>query len=252
MTVALVTGGSRGIGAAIVRRLHADGSAIFFTYAREAEAARALTLELGEERVACSACDIAVAGSLPALVETCVTRFGSLDVLVNNAGIYAENPFDGDSYERWCANWEQTTAVNLFGPANLAWLAMRRMRTNAPDAYGTRGRIINVTSRSAHRGELTFPDYAAGKAALRNLGKSIARSCARDGIVAFDVAPGYIQTDMAAAAIDADGGDIRAEIPGGRIGTAMEVARIVAFLASGDADYASGTTIDVNGASYVR
>ncbi len=252
MNVALVTGGSRGIGAGIVEALHAAGDAVYFTYERGAEAAGNLQRRLGDERAVCASCDVADGAALPVLVEACVARFGRLDVLVNNAGIYAENAFDADSYEAWRKNWQRTFAVNLFGAADLAFLAMRVMRRNAPDSHGTRGRIINVTSRSAHRGELTFADYAASKAALRNLGKSIARSCARDGIVAFDVAPGYIQTDMAADAIAADGAHIRGEIPGGRIGTTQEVARVVAFLASGDADYATGTTIDVNGASYVR
>ena len=247
-----MTGGSRGIGSAIVRALHEQGAAVHFTYANEAERARALASELGSERIAYNSCDISDVAALPSLVEGCLARFGRLDVLVNNAGIYAENPFDGDSFEQWSENWRRTFAVNVFGAADLAWLAMRAMRANAPDARGTRGRILNVSSRSAHRGELTFADYAASKAALRNLVKSIARSCARDGIVAFDVAPGYIEPDMAAEAIAAEGERIRGEIPGGRIGTPEEVARIVAFLASGDADYATGTTIDVNGASYVR
>jgi 3-oxoacyl-[acyl-carrier protein] reductase len=252
MKVALVTGGSRGIGAAIVEALHAAGDAVYFTYAREADAARRVQRRLGAERAVCAPCDVADGKMLPALVDACLTRFGRLDVLINNAGIYAENAFDADSYEAWRTNWQRTFAVNLFGAADLAFLAMRAMRENPPDRRGTRGRIVNVTSRSAHRGELSFADYAASKAALRNLVKSIARSCARDGIVAFDVAPGYIATDMAAEAIAAEGDHIRGEIPGGRIGTPEEVAGIVTFLASGDADYATGTTIDVNGASYVR
>jgi len=252
MKVALVTGGSRGIGAAIVEALHAAGDAVYFTYERGAKAAGNLQRRLGDERSVCAACDVADGETLPALVEACVARFGRVDVLVNNAGIYAENPFDAGSYDAWRKNWQRTFAVNLFGAADLTFLAMRVMRENAPDLHGTRGRVINVTSRSAHRGELSFADYAASKAALRNLGKSIARACARDGIVAFDVAPGYIETDMAADAIAAEGEHIRAEIPGGRIGTSAEVARIIAFLASGDADCATGTTIDVNGASYVR
>ncbi len=247
----LVTGGSRGIGAAIVRALHATGAQLTFTYVRDERSARALANDLGD-RVTFERCDVGDAASLPGLVERCVARYGRIDALVNNAAIFAENAFDGDDYDAWRAGWENTFAVNVFGAANLAYLAMRAMRSNPPDARGTRGRIVNVASRAAHRGETTFADYGASKAALVNFGKSIARGCASDGIVAFSIAPGFIETDMARAALDADGETIRAEIPSGRVGSPEDVAAIVAFLASGAADYATGTTVDVNGASYVR
>jgi 3-oxoacyl-[acyl-carrier protein] reductase len=250
--VAFVSGGSRGIGAETVRSLHRAGAAVFFTYRDSLEAAEALAAGLGTDRVAFERSDAAEAAALPAVVADCVARFGRLDVLVNNAAICAENPFDGSDYDRWRAGWASTFAVNVFGVADLTWLALRAMRAHEPDARGIRGRIITITSRAAHRGELTIPDYGASKAAAGNLTKSIARSCARDGIVAFSVAPGFIVTDMAAEAIESDGATIRAEIPGGRIGTPEDVASVVTFLASGGADYATGTTIDVNGASYVR
>ena len=251
-SVALVSGGSRGIGAAIVRGLHAAGASVYFTYVRAHETADALAAELGEERVACERCDAADAAALPALVERCVARFGGLDVLVNNAAVFAENPFDGNDLAAWRAGWQRTFAVNVFGAADLAYLAMHAMRARRPGAHGVRGRIVNIASRAAHRGETTFADYGASKAALVNLTKSIARGCARDGIVAFAVAPGFIATDMAAEALAAHGPAIRSEVPSGRIASPEEVANVAVFLASGLADYASGTTIDVNGASYVR
>jgi len=248
----LLTGGSRGIGAATVRAFHGAGARVTFTYVRDEAAARALVAELGAERVACERIDVGDADALPGLVERCVARYGRLDTLVNNAAVFADNPFDRDDYAAWRANWERTFAVNVSGAANLSFLAMRAMRRNEPDARGTRGRIINIASRAAHRGELTFADYGASKAALVNLGKSIARGCAADGIVAFSVAPGYIATEMASDAIAIYGDAIRAEIPSGRIGTPDDVAPTVVFLASGGADYATGQTIDLNGASYVR
>ncbi len=251
-SVVLVTGGSRGIGAATVRALHAAGASVFFTYRAASEAAQALVAELGDERVACAACDLAQAESLPAVIDGCIARFGRIDTLVNNAAISADNPFDGDDFAAWRAGWAATFEVNVFAAADLAWLALRRMRTNEPGAFGVRGRIVNVASRAAHRGELTFADYGASKAALVNFSKSLARGCARDGIVAFSVAPGFIETEMAAPSLATEGERIRADIPSGRVGTPEEVASIVVFLASGGADYASGTTIDVNGASYVR
>ncbi len=254
----LVTGGSRGIGAAIVRALHAAGHSVLFTYVERREQAEALASELGSgagagaERIGFVRCDLADHAALPRLVEQCTERFGGLDVLVNNAAIYEENPFEGNDYARWRAGWERTFAVNLFGAADLAWLAMRVMRTQLPGERGVRGRIINIASRAAHRGELSYADYGASKAALVNLTKSIARACARDGIVAYAVAPGFIATEMAEEELRRHDGAIEAEIPSGRVGTPEEVASIVAFLASGLADYATGTTIDVNGASYVR
>jgi 3-oxoacyl-[acyl-carrier protein] reductase len=251
-TTALVTGGSRGIGAAIVRSLHDAGANVYFTYVTAAAHAEALGAELGAERLASEPCDNADPAALERLVANALERFGRIDTLVNNAAVYAENPFTGDDYAAWREGWARTFAINVFGAADLTYLVLRAMRASEPNAAGVRGRIVNLTSRAAHRGELTFPDYGASKAALGNLTRSLARACAPDGIVAFAVAPGFILTEMAAAAIARDGDAIRAEIPGGRIGTPAEVAQIVAFLASGGADYASGTTIDVNGASYVR
>lgn len=252
--VVLVTGGSRGIGAAIVRALAADGARTYFTYARDAIAAESLARACDPTgaRVVYERSDLAEPDSFGGLLERTLARFGRVDALVNNAGIFAENPFDGDDYEAWRAGWRRTFDVNLFGAADLAWHAMRAMRAQPPDGYGVRGRIVNVVSRAAHRGELTFADYGASKAALTNFTKSIARGCARDGIVAFSVAPGFIETDMAADSLVENGAIIRGEIPSGRVGMPDEVASIVAFLTTGGADYATGTCIDVNGASYVR
>ena len=252
MLNALVTGGSQGIGEAIVRALNAAGANVFATYLNGPERAAGLERELGAG-VTFARCDLGDSAALPALVDACVARLGRLDVLVNNAALYAENAFDGDDYARWRAGWARTFAVNVFGAADLTWLALRVMRAQAPQGVaGTRGRIINIVSRAAHRGETTFADYGASKAALDNFTKSLARGCAGDGIAAFAVAPGFIETAMAAEQIALRRAEIEAEIPGGRIGGPAEVASIVAFLATGAADYATGATLDVNGASYLR
>jgi len=242
----LRTGGSQGIGAAGVRALHAAGASVMFTYRSRSDLARALCSELGA-RVVAECLDLADADALPRIVERCVAELGGIDVLVNNAGIFAENKFDGDDLAAWRRGWQRTFTVNVFAAADLAWLAIREMRRAR-----TGGTIVNVASRAAHRGELTFADYGASKAALINLTKSIARACATDGITAFSVAPGFIATEMAAEALASNGAAIAAEIPSGRIGSAADVGGIIAFLASPLAAYATGTTIDVNGASYVR
>jgi NAD(P)-dependent dehydrogenase (short-subunit alcohol dehydrogenase family) len=243
--VVLVTGGSRGIGAACVRALDRAGARVFFTYREREAEAEALRSELGEN-VEAYRLDVADGAALPAAVEACIARFGALDVLVNNAAIFAENAFDGDDYSAWRAGWRRTFEVNLFGAADLAWLAMRAMRARGE------GAIVNIASRAAHRGELSFADYGASKAALVNLTKSIARSCARDGIVAIAVAPGFVATEMAAADLSARGDEIAAEIPIGRVASADEVAHVVAFLCTPLARHLNGSTIDVNGGSYVR
>ena len=242
----LVTGGSSGIGAAAVRAMHRAGANIFFTFLRNESRAAALARELGD-RVEYRYCDVADHDSLPGLVDACVAAFGRIDVLVNNAAIFAENPFVGQDYNAWRRGWQHTFDVNIFGAAHLAWLAMHQMRRQ-----GGGGRVINVASRAGHRGELSFADYGASKAALINLTKSIARSCAADGIVAMAVAPGFIETDMAAPDLATQRAQIEAEIPLGYVGSADDVAHIIAFLASPLATYANGATIDVNGGSYVR
>jgi NAD(P)-dependent dehydrogenase (short-subunit alcohol dehydrogenase family) len=241
----LLTGGSRGIGAAAVRALHSQGARIFFTYNNNGESAQALCAELGD-RVRASRCDLADHGSLPALVSEAAQFLGRIDTLVNNAATFDENPFFGTTYEEWRERWAQTFAVNIFGAAHLTYLVLQYMRESGG------GRIINVASRAAHRGELTFADYGASKAALVNLTKSIARSCAGEGIVSIAIAPGFIETEMASEELERRRDEIEGEIPLRRVGQADEVASILAFFASGAGDYANGATIDVNGGSYVR
>lgn len=243
--VVLLTGGSRGIGSATVRALHAQGARVMFTYASREDDALALRDELGD-RVETMACDLANYASLPAVVDACVERFRGLDVLINNGAVFEHNPFFGTDYESWQRGWQRTFSINLFGTANLTWLALQHMREQG------HGKIINVASRSAHRGELEFADYGASKAALVNLTKSLARSCAPHGIVAIAVAPGFIETDMASEELENRRAEIENEIPARRVGSAEEVASIVAFFASRAGDYANGATIDVNGGSYVR
>jgi 3-oxoacyl-[acyl-carrier protein] reductase len=243
--VVLLTGGTRGIGEATLIALHDAGARVCFTYSTAADRARSLCARLGDRAHALH-CDLADRASLPSVVDACIARFGRIDVLINNAAIFAENPFFGNTYEAWRAGWERTFAINLFGTADLTWLVLQHMRERGG------GTILNVTSRAGHRGELTFADYGASKAALTNLTKSIARSCAGDGIIAIAIAPGFIETEMAAEELQRRRAEVEAEIPGRRIGTPDEVASIIAFFAGGGGDYANGATIDVNGGSYVR
>ena len=192
--------------------------------------------------------DLADAAAVRAMVDDAAGRLGGLDVLVNNAGIYLEHPVTGASYEEWQAAWQATLGVNLVGAANATWCAVRHMI-----AGGRGGRIVNVGSRGAYRGEPTHPAYGASKAGLHALGQSLAVALAPHGITVASVAPGYVATDMTAEELATTAGDaIRAQSPFNRVATAAEVAAAVVYLASTEAEWSSGAVLDLNGASHLR
>jgi NAD(P)-dependent dehydrogenase (short-subunit alcohol dehydrogenase family) len=192
--------------------------------------------------------DLADADAVRSMVDAAANALGGLDVLVNNAGIYAGHPVLGTSYEEWQAAWQVTLGVNLVGAANVTWCAVRHMA-----ASGRGGRIVNVGSRGAYRGEPTHPAYGASKAGLHAFGQSLAVALAPHGITVASVAPGYVQTDMAAAQLATPAGDaIRAQSPFNRVATPEEIAAAVVYLASPEATWSSGAVLDLNGASYLR
>ena len=192
--------------------------------------------------------DLADADAVRSMVDAAANALGGLDVLVNNAGIYVDHPVLGTSYEEWQAAWQATLGVNLAGAANVTWCAVRHMA-----ASGRGGRIVNVGSRGAYRGEPTHPAYGASKAGLHAFGQSLAVALAPHGITVASVAPGYVQTDMAAAQLATPAGDaIRAQSPFNRVATPEEIAAAVVYLASPEATWSSGAVLDLNGASYLR
>ena len=192
--------------------------------------------------------DLADADAVRSMVDAAASALGGLDVLVNNAGIYAGHPVLGTSYEEWQAAWQATLGVNLVGAANVTWCAVRHMA-----ASGRGGRIVNVGSRGAYRGEPTHPAYGASKAGLHAFGQSLAVALAPHGITVASVAPGFVQTDMAAAQLATPVGDaIRAQSPFNRVATPEEIAAAVVYLASPEATWSSGAVLDLNGASYLR
>jgi NAD(P)-dependent dehydrogenase (short-subunit alcohol dehydrogenase family) len=241
----LVTGASRGVGAAVARAFAALGDRVVVHYGGSKDAAEAVLASLpGSGHVALQA-DLADPEAVRTLVDEAVKALGSLDVLVNNAGIYELHKIEEVSYEDWQAAWQRTLAVNLLGPANLIWCAARHLPRG--------GRIVNVSSRGAFRGEPRQPAYGASKAGLNSLGQSMARALGPRGIAVSTVAPGYIDTDMAADVIHGpEGDDIRAQSPLGRVSTPEEVAAAVVYLASPQAEYTSGAILDLNGASHLR
>jgi NAD(P)-dependent dehydrogenase (short-subunit alcohol dehydrogenase family) len=180
------------------------------------------------------------------MVSQAHADLGGLDVLVNNAGIYVPHPVTEVSYEQWQDAWREILAVNLTGAANVTWCAVQYMK-----AAG--GRIVNVTSRGAYRGEPRHPAYGASKAGLNSFGQSMARALAPFGIAVASVAPGFVETAMARPDLDsARGEEIRAQSPFNRVATTGEIAAAVVYLASEQAEWASGAVLDLNGASYLR
>jgi 3-oxoacyl-[acyl-carrier protein] reductase len=242
---ALVTGGSRGIGAAIARALAAEGYRVVVHYGSSSQAAEEVLGSLDGEGHLLVQADLRSADQVREAVDAAAEHLGRIDVLVNNAGVFFSHPVDETSYEEWKRAWEETIAVNLTGPANVTWCAVRHM--------GRGGRVINIGSRGAFRGEPHSPAYGATKAGIAAFGQSLAKYLGGRGIAVTTIAPGFVDTEMATEAMEGEGGEIRrAESPFGRIAIAEEIAAAVVYLASADAEWASGGILDMNGASYLR
>jgi NAD(P)-dependent dehydrogenase (short-subunit alcohol dehydrogenase family) len=247
----LVTGASRGVGRAIATRFATQGDRVAVHHRDSAALAEQLVAALpGDGHVVVQA-DMADAEAVRAMVDAAAAALGGLDVLVNNAGVFGANPEPphpvfGTDFAQWQLMWRHTFDVNLFGAANAAWAAAQHMR-------GRGGRIVNVSSRGAFRGEPQQPAYGASKAALNAMGQSLAVALAPYGIAVATVAPGFVETDMTNEHLKAERGDaIRAQSPFRRVARPEEVAAAVVWLASPEAAFSSGTIVDVNGASYLR
>jgi len=245
--VVLVTGGSRGIGRAVAEAFATRGATVVVQFRADRRAADdTLAALAGHGHLALPA-DVADPEQARSLAGRVVAELGRVDVLVNNAGIYEQHPILETSYEDWQRIWRRTLDVNLVGPANLLHAVVPHM------AAAGGGRIVNVSSRGAFRGEPDHPAYGASKAGLNSLGQSMALALGRHGIYVTTVAPGFVETDMAAPFLEGPGGEaIRAQSPLNRAATAEEVAKVVVFLATPGAESTTGAVVDVNGASYLR
>jgi NAD(P)-dependent dehydrogenase (short-subunit alcohol dehydrogenase family) len=243
----LVTGGSRGIGAAVARAFAAAGDRVAVHHRANASLAETVAASLAGTGHVVVGADLRDAEAVRGMVDEAAAALGGLDVLVNNAGVFFPHPVEATTYGEWQDAWAETLGVNLVGAANATWCAAQHMLR----AGG--GRIVNVASRGAFRGEPESPAYGASKAALIAFGQSVAKALGGRGIAVMSVAPGFTDTDMAADELAGERGDARrAESPFGRVATAEEVAAAVLFLASPEAAFTSGTVLDVNGASYLR
>ena len=229
MTI-LLTGSSRGIGAAIQATLTDAGATV-----------------IGHGTASGIAADFADPAAPERLWRQAIEETsGALDVLINNAGVFEANPIEADD---WTAAWERTMRVNLTASAELCRLAVLHWR-----ARGIGGRIVNIASRAAYRGDSPAHwHYAASKAGMVAMTKTIARGYARDGILAFAICPGFTMTGMAEDYLESRGGDkLLADIPLGKVADPAEVASVARYCALEAPPSMTGAVIDVNGASYVR
>ncbi|MQA81903.1 MAG: SDR family oxidoreductase [Streptosporangiales bacterium] len=243
----LVTGGSRGIGRAVAEAFAERGDRVAVHYRSNPDLAEEVRGALpGDGHVVVRA-DIADPDAVRRMVDEAAEGLGGLDVLVNNAGMHVDHPIESTDYDAWQAAWSTIIGTNLLGAANVTWCAVRHLRQR-PGA-----RIVNVSSRGAFRGEPVSPAYGASKAALNSFGQSIAQALAPLDIVVSAVAPGFVETDLGMGGLDAEkAAGRRAQSPFGRVAYPAEIAAAVVWLASPEAQWASGAILDLNGASYLR
>lgn len=235
--IALVTGGSRGIGAAISTALKDAGYTVAANYAGNDEAAAAFTKETGIPTFKWSVADYDACVEGVKKVEA---ELGPIEVLVNNAGITRDAPF----HKMTPQQWKEVIDTNLSGVFNMThpiWPGMRERKF---------GRVITISSINGQKGQFAQVNYAASKAGDLGITKSLAQEGARFGITANAVCPGYIATEMVMAVPEKVRESIIAQIPAGRLGEPSEIARCVVFLASDDAEFINGSTISANGAQY--
>jgi 3-oxoacyl-[acyl-carrier protein] reductase len=245
-TSVLVTGASRGIGAAVARAMAQAGARVAIHYRDQRQAATALAEQIGGSAEIFRA-DLASTEECLALWKAVTSRYGRVHTLVNNAGIAVSSSMESAA-EDWLEGWDTTMAVNLRAPAVLCKLAIEHFAAQGG------GRIINISSRAAFRGDQpSYLAYAASKGGLIALTRSIARGYGKAGILAFNVAPGFTRTEMAQDFIDQYGEDYAtSDIALRRLTEPSDIAPFLVFLASGLADHATGCTIDINAGSYVH
>jgi 3-oxoacyl-[acyl-carrier protein] reductase len=244
MKTALVTGASGGIGAAISRALAARGVTVALHYQSGREAAEATRRSLQGDGHSLVQADLGDPKAVERLWKETSAAGRRIDVVVNNAGIFPNHPPLTTEFEDWTAAWQKTLAANLLGPAHLSYFAARTMVGQGG------GRIVNISSRGAFRGEPTAPAYAASKAGLNALSQSLAKALAPKGIYVFVVAPGWVATERVSKSITDPA--VLADQPLGRVATPDEVAEVVAFCALDAPASLTGAILDVNGASYLR
>lgn len=243
----LVTGASGGIGRAAAIQCAARGARIGVHYNNNRRAAEQLLEELAGDGHRMFQCDITDPDAAEQLVRRASDELDGLDVLVNNAGISQRHDIDRIDYRTWQESWQRIMDTNLTGPANLSFCAAEIMIPRGG------GRIVNVSSRGAFRGEPNMPWYGASKAGMNAMGQSMAQALGPRGVFVYTVAPGFVETEMARELLESEQGDgLRGQSPMGRVARPEEVANAICYLALEAPEFMTGCIIDVNGASYLR
>ncbi|MDG4788204.1 SDR family NAD(P)-dependent oxidoreductase [Micromonospora sp. WMMD1102] len=241
----LVTGASRGIGAAIAHRFAAAGDRVAVHHSGTGARAAEPHAELPGVGHVSVVADLRDADAVLRMVDEAADALGGLAVLVNNAGVFGTHPIHETGYPGWRRAWRETLDVNLLGAVNTTWAAVRHLQAG--------GRIVNVSSVSAFRGEWSAAAYAASKAGLNSFTQSMAVALGLRGIAVAAVAPGWVETDMTRDVLASPvGAAMRARSPFDRVGRPAEVADAVHYLASPAAEWCSGAVLDLNGASHAR
>ena len=243
----LVTGSSSGIGRAIAQAFAESNATVAVHYhSNENGGKETLKSLTGEGHIVVQG-DISQPDEASRIVEEVVNGLDRMDILVNNAALIEQFNFDDLSYKEWVAVWDRTLGANLLGHTNVTFCAAKQMKTQDG------GKIVNISSRGAFRGEPTAPAYGASKAGINAFGQSMAQALIKHNIFIFTLAPGYVETDRVAPILEGpEGENIKNQSPFGRVAKPEEVARAAVLLASEGTDFMTGCIVDINGASYLR
>jgi len=240
----LITGASGGIGRATAVACAEAGAQVAVHFHRQQDQAEAVKAVLAGSGHTVVQADITDPRAVKNMVDQVMTALGRIDVLVNNAAVNQAHPLACTSYQEWQSAWQNIIGTNLIGSANVSYCVAEQMVKQGA------GRIVNVSSRGAFRGEPDNPAYGASKAGLNALSQSLALHLARHNIFVFAVAPGFVETERVQTILN--NSDIRQQSPLGRVAAPEEVAYTIVFLASVGAEFLTGGIIDINGASYLR
>jgi NAD(P)-dependent dehydrogenase (short-subunit alcohol dehydrogenase family) len=243
----LITGASGGIGRAAAIECAGRGARIGVHYNGNRERAETTLAALDGAGHRLFQCDITDPQAAAALIEDAEQAFEGLDVLVNNAGVSQRHDITDIDYDTWQQTWHRIVTTNLTAAANLSFCAAQKMVARGG------GRIVNVSSRGAFRGEPLMPWYGASKAGMNAMGQSLAQALGPKGVFVYTVAPGFVETEMAAAVLASPEGDsIRNQSTIGRVAQPRELGKTIGFLALEAPEFMTGCIVDVNGASYLR
>ena len=245
--IILITGGSRGIGKECAHKFAEQGGTVVINYHSNSAAAEKCLAGLPRKDHSIFRADIGDEEAVKDLVEFTIHKYGRVDVLINNAGIFVDQSIENSTFEEWTTSWKKTINTNLVGLANVSFLVAKQMIKRG------QGKIINVSSRGAFRGEPNNLAYGASKGGLNSFSQSLAKALGKHNISVTAVAPGFVETDMGRTYLDSEKGDfIRNESPFGRVAKPEEIAYTILFLASEKAAFLTGGIVDINGASFLR